>query len=90
MYIFTLCRVVMLPLFFLCLKPRIFNHDAFPVVFIFVFGVLGSISGSKLMMIGITKVDTHEKEVTGALMVSALVLGLSVGSSAAWIVPYVL
>lgn len=89
-YIFAAIRALLIPLFFFCLKPRILTHDAFPIIFISIFGLMGSISGSKLFMIGITKVDTQEKETTGGILVASLVLGLSLGSSAAWLVPYVL
>ena len=42
------------------------------------------------MMLGPTKVETKEKEVSGSMMLFFLFLGLMLGATLAWGIPYVI
>ncbi len=46
-YILNAVRVVFLPLFILCVKPKVFDFDVFPFLFMALFALSNGYSGSK-------------------------------------------
>jgi equilibrative nucleoside transporter 1/2/3 len=79
-YIMNAVRVIFFPLFILCVKPKVFDFDLFPFLFMALFALSNGYSGSYLMMYGPSKCDTHEKETASTTMAFFLVGGLALGS----------
>ena len=46
LFILTGLRVIFLPLLWFCIKPRLFNHDAFPIIFVVLLSISNGICGS--------------------------------------------
>jgi len=46
-YIINVVRVVFLPLFILCVKPKVFDFDLFPFLFMTLFALSNGYCGSK-------------------------------------------
>ena len=74
----------MLPLFFLCVKPKVITSDAFPMIFISIFAFTNGYCGTIAMMSAPTKVKPLERETTGILMTFFLIFGLATGSMIAF------
>lgn len=62
-------RSLMIPLIILCLKPRIFQHDAFAIAFTAILGFTNGHLVTLVMMFGPQQVEPHEKEIASAFMV---------------------
>lgn len=84
LFIFSLCRLVFIPLYFLC---NIENHgalissDAFYLLVVqFGFGLTNGWLGSSCMIAAPDYVEEGEREAAGAFMVLMLVAGLTAGS----------
>lgn len=88
-WLLLLCilRVGFLPLFAFCnAQPRInapvlFNHDAYPIVFMILFGLSNGYLGSLAMMYGPTMVDHEHSELAGIIMAFSIVAGLATGAA---------
>ncbi|PRP72993.1 hypothetical protein PROFUN_14656 [Planoprotostelium fungivorum] len=78
-YVGTFARTAFIILLFLCVKPRLFQHDGWPITFVILFAITNGFYGAKLMMIGPGKVE-----------ITSLVLGLTVGALCGRIIPAVL
>eukprot|EP01114_Cavostelium_apophysatum_P016901 TRINITY_DN4901_c0_g1_i1.p1 TRINITY_DN4901_c0_g1~~TRINITY_DN4901_c0_g1_i1.p1 ORF type:complete len:440 (-),score=57.54 TRINITY_DN4901_c0_g1_i1:54-1373(-) len=90
LYVLGGFRIIFFPLFLLCVKPRIFNHDAIPIALVVVFSLTNAYIATRAMMIAPTRVPLHERELAGSMMVFALSVGLTAGVSSGWLIPYIL
>jgi equilibrative nucleoside transporter 1/2/3 len=77
----VLIRSIFLPLFILCIYPRVITHDVFPLLFMALFSISGGYLGSLSMMLAPSLVRPHEKESSGMLMNMFLLLGILIGSN---------
>ncbi len=82
------CRVGFLPLFMLCNHtktrlPIVFEHDAFPVAFMFLFALSNGYAGTICMMTAPSLVSDAAGMQAGTIMASCLVLGIVLGTSQA-------
>jgi len=59
-------------------------------VLIILFATSNGYIGTRAMMIGPTKVTLAEKEIASTVMVFSLVVGLTLGVSCGWLIPYIL
>ncbi|ELR21496.1 Solute carrier family 29 (nucleoside transporters), member 1, putative [Acanthamoeba castellanii str. Neff] len=72
----TFARCAFFALFILCIKPLIFNHDAWYHVFMAIFALTNGYCGTLAMMYGPTNAKDHEKETAGAIMSFFLNFGI--------------
>lgn len=79
-------RVVLLPLFILCIYPRVITHDVFPFIFMGILSLSNGYLSSIIMMTAPGLVAPHEKELTGTLMTFFLLLGICIGSNSAMLI----
>jgi len=86
----VLLRLAFLPLFILCLKPRIFTHDAIPIVLMAAMALSNGYLSSLLMMFGPTSVESHEMATAGTMMTFFLLLGITIGSNLGLLIDLVL
>lgn len=87
----SVSRLVFIPLFIFCnAQPRtlpvIFNHDAFPIVFMLLFATSCGYFGSLGMMYGPGAVEGQHAEFAGNIMACCLSLGLGSGSASSFLV----
>lgn len=79
-------RVIFIPLFLFCnIQPRndipvVFNHDAWPIVFMLGFAITNGYLGTISMMHGPQKVENELAETAGAVCAFMLTFGLFCGS----------
>ncbi|KAI8487697.1 hypothetical protein Bbelb_346900 [Branchiostoma belcheri] len=88
--ILVLLRTGFMPLFMLCNAqpeefsrhlPVVFNSDAYPIVFMVLFGVSNGYLGSLCMMYGPRLVSAEHAETAGITMSAFLTLGLGLGAA---------
>ncbi|KAK7074449.1 hypothetical protein SK128_000996, partial [Halocaridina rubra] len=85
LYLMVLLRLVFIPLFLLCnhdpksFLPVVFYHDAYYIVFMFLFAFSNGYCSSLYMMYGPKMVTEDRAELAGAMMVAMLGLGLMLG-----------
>jgi equilibrative nucleoside transporter 1/2/3 len=72
----TFARCGFFVLFILCIKPLIFNHDAWYHVFMALFALSNGYCGTLAMMYGPVNAKDHEKETAGAIMSFFLNFGI--------------
>lgn len=65
----NILRIVFLPLFMFCIKPRIFNHDVIPLLIMSIFALTNGYFSTLLMMKAPQKVEAHERDTAGKIMV---------------------
>ncbi|XP_004363728.1 hypothetical protein CAOG_02889 [Capsaspora owczarzaki ATCC 30864] len=80
-----LLRTIFIPFFMLCnisgtRLDVVFTSDAWPFILMALFATTNGYFGSLCMMYAPNKVEVHEKEIAGTMMVFCLSLGLSLGS----------
>lgn len=81
-----LLRVVLLPLFIMCIYPRVIYHDAIPLVFMGILSLTNGYLSSIVMMTAPGLVDPHEREMAGTIMTVFLLLGICLGSNSAMLI----
>ncbi|KAK6173516.1 hypothetical protein SNE40_016950 [Patella caerulea] len=85
---FSIIRIVYIPLLLACniqngterSIPIIFNHDAYPIVFILTLGISNGYLSTLSLMFAPTQVPIEQAEGVGVLMSCALTFGLTAGS----------
>eukprot|EP00794_Sanderia_malayensis_P017474 gene17474-19221_t len=87
----TLGRLLFIPLFMFCnVQPRniivLFNHDAFPIIFMLLFAMTCGYFGSIAMMYGPSYVEGQQAELAGTIMACGLSIGLGLGSAFSFLV----
>jgi len=87
LYIMTGLRFLFFFAFIFCINPKLFNSDAFPVIFDVLFALSNGYLATTWMMIGPSKVEIQEKELAGTIMALALVSGLTLGASFGFTMP---
>jgi hypothetical protein len=81
----SLARVVFVPLFMLCVKPRAIDAPALPMVMMYLVGVSNGFVSSQLMMFtpASTALHAHERASAGSAMSLSLLGGCCAGSLSA-------
>ncbi len=87
-------RLAFFPLFMLCKisdskLPIVFNHDAFPIVFMSLMALTNGYVASHCMMMGGNLVSDKDKSLAGTIMSFSLTVGLLTGSCLSFLVVYV-
>jgi len=85
LYIGTTTRVLMIPLFIMCMYVDFFQHVGWPLFFTALFALTNGYYGSIVMMIGPSKVDNSQKELAGTFMSFTVIAGLTLGALLSWI-----
>ncbi|EFA85029.1 equilibrative nucleoside transporter family protein [Heterostelium album PN500] len=80
LWILTIGRTVFVALFFLCVYTQVFNHIAWPIVFLIIFSFTNGYLCSVVVSEGPRKVKRDQKELAGIFMTTTLILGLTLGS----------
>lgn len=68
----SILRVVFIPLFIFCIKPRWFNHDVIPMLLMFAMSLTNGYVSTMIMMLAPQLVEPYERETAGAFMVRLL------------------
>lgn len=89
--VISLSRCLFIPLFIFCnAQPRsfpvVFNHDAFPIVFMLLFASSNGYFGTLSMMYGPSAVDGKNAELAGTIMACCLSIGLGLGAASSFLV----
>ncbi|KAN0014522.1 hypothetical protein ACTFIU_000840 [Dictyostelium citrinum] len=88
LWIPTFLRLAFFPLFALCIKPLVFNNNAWYFVFMFIFSISNGYCGTLAMIFGPTKAEEHEKEYAGIIMSFFLNFGIWVSTHFAFLLSY--
>jgi solute carrier family 29 (equilibrative nucleoside transporter), member 1/2/3 len=89
-WIASVSRLIFFPLFMLCnisdsKLPVVFNHDAFPIIFMIAMALSNGYVASNCMMMGASSVPAKDSSLAGTIMVFSLTLGLLTGSCISFI-----
>jgi len=87
----SVLRLLFIPIFIFCnAQPRtlfvVFNHDAFPSIFILLFSVTNGYFVSLAMMYGSSAVEAEHAELAGTIMGCSLSIGLGLGALSSFLV----
>lgn len=93
-WIAALARLIFFPLFLLCnvadsKLPTLFNHDAFPMIFMSLMAFTNGYVASQCMMMGGNMVSEKNKSLAGTIMSFSLTVGLLTGSCLSFLVVYI-
>ncbi len=77
----NLLRIIYYPLFILCLRPRIFAHDAAPIIIMVFFSFTNGHMSTLLMSLAPQQVEPHERELASSIMTFFLLFGMVMGSN---------
>ncbi|EGG24677.1 equilibrative nucleoside transporter family protein [Cavenderia fasciculata] len=77
----TLGRSIFVALFFICVYTKTFTSDAWPIVFLIIFGFSNGYVCSIVMSEGPRLVKRDLKELSGIFMTTSLIIGLTIGST---------
>jgi equilibrative nucleoside transporter 1/2/3 len=75
----NILRAAFFPLFILCISPRLFNNDIWPIVFMIVMSFTNGFFSTLAMIYGPTRVEPHERETAGFMMITFLQSGIFLG-----------
>eukprot|EP01116_Phalansterium_solitarium_P001484 TRINITY_DN11275_c0_g1_i1.p1 TRINITY_DN11275_c0_g1~~TRINITY_DN11275_c0_g1_i1.p1 ORF type:complete len:462 (-),score=-40.46 TRINITY_DN11275_c0_g1_i1:62-1351(-) len=89
LYAIAASRIIFFPLFLLCVQPRVFTHDAIPIIIDLLFSISNGYVGAVTLMLAPSKVENHEKDLAGTIMAFSLVIGLTIGASLGWTLSFV-
>ncbi|KAF2076448.1 hypothetical protein CYY_002251 [Polysphondylium violaceum] len=89
LWVITLGRSIFVALFFLCVYTKAFESEAWPVIFLSIFGFTNGYVCSITFAEGPRLVKRDYKELSGIFMTTCLVIGLTIGSTLNFIVTYV-
>ena len=77
----ALARTLLLPLFFICAKPKLIPGNIFPMFLMFFTGISNGFVGTLSMIYAPSSLHTEqEKNISGNIMSFGLLLGCSIGS----------
>jgi uncharacterized membrane protein YgcG len=76
----SVLRLVFVPLFIFCVKPRIFHHDAIPYAITVAFALSNGYLCTSLMTFGPQLVEPYEMEIVGTITVFSLNGGILTGA----------
>jgi len=82
LWISVIARLIFVPLFIFCLKPRILSNDVISILLVIIFGASSGYLASVAMSLGPQQVQPHEQELAGTIMITASTIGLVFGSVA--------
>ena len=82
----VLLRVILLPLFMMCIYPKVVYHDAVSLVFMGILSFTNGYLSSIVMMTAPGLVEPHEREMAGTIMTVFLLLGITLGSNSAMLI----
>lgn len=90
----SLSRIVFFPLFLLCnisnsQLPVVFNHDAFPIVFMILFAYSNGFVASICMMTSPSLVSLENMALAGTVMIFSLTFGLLLGASLSFVTVFI-
>jgi len=89
LWVITIGRSIFVALFFLCVYTKVFKSEAWPVIFLSIFGFTNGYVCSITFAEGPRLVKRDYKELSGIFMTTCLVIGLTIGSTLNFIVTYV-
>jgi len=87
-YIIVGLRLFILPLWILCVSPRIFQADVFPVSFMIFFGLTHGFSSTYMMMHGPLTFDSKKKYRSVVSMAASEAAGFALGSSFSFVLKH--
>uniref|UniRef100_A0A6B2L554 Uncharacterized protein n=1 Tax=Arcella intermedia TaxID=1963864 RepID=A0A6B2L554_9EUKA len=79
-YILIICRIIFIPLWILCVLPKVFKHDVFPVSFMIFFALSDGYCGTYMMMHG-SSTDQIKRERSSLAMAWSKAMGITIGST---------
>ena len=87
-------RLVFFPLFMLCnvsdsKLPVVFNHDAFPIIFMILMAFSNGYIASNCMMMGASAVDSKDSSLAGTIMIFSLTAGLLTGACLSFLTVFI-
>jgi hypothetical protein len=85
-----LVRIIFVPLFVICLKPRILLNDAFPLGFMGLMALTNGYLSSLCMMFAPGLVEPYEGEAAGTMMTFFLLLGIMLGTNTGLVIGLIL
>eukprot|EP01038_Epipyxis_sp_PR26KG_P014708 gene14708-19768_t len=94
-WMLSVARTVFFPLFLLCnvsnsQLPKVFNSDAFPIIFMILFAFSNGFVATCSMILGaITITDARDSALAGTIMIFSLTVGLFFGACFSFLLVYV-
>jgi len=74
-------RIVFLPMFIICARPKLVRHDIFPIVFMALMSLTNGYLSSVSMMLAPQECEPNERITAGTIMTFMLVFGIVMGAN---------
>lgn len=90
----SVMRLVFIPLFLFCRLgnsqiPTLFNHDAFPILFMVLMALTNGFVASTCMMLGAGATNAKDSPIAGTIMIFCLTSGLFMGACVSFLVVFI-
>ena len=90
----AVARFIFIPMFLLCnvsgsQLPVVFNHDAFPIIFMVLLAFTNGYVASTCMILGSHAAPPKDAPIAGTMMILSLTLGLFMGASLSFPIVYI-